>query len=63
MGIPLLSQLSLNMRRRALLTEMEMHAESIRDLGHAMLELSDQGDELSARVMDLLEALEGGDIR
>jgi hypothetical protein len=45
-------------RRRALLTEIEMHVESIKDLGHAMLELSDQGDELNARVLDLLEALE-----
>jgi hypothetical protein len=49
-------------RRRALLTEIEMHVESIKDLGHAMLELSDAGDELSARVLDLLEALDGGDL-
>jgi hypothetical protein len=62
MRVPLLSQLCLNLRRRALLTEIEMHAESIRDLGHAMLELSDQGDELSARVLALLEALDGGDL-
>jgi hypothetical protein len=58
MRVPLLSQFCLNVRRRALLTEIEMHVESIKDLGHAMLELSDQGDELSARVLDLLEALE-----
>lgn len=63
MRVPLLSQMSLNMRRRALLTEMEMHVDSIRDLGHAMLELTDQGDEISVRVLDLLEALEGGAIR
>jgi hypothetical protein len=62
MRVPLLSQWCLNVRRRALLTEIEMHVESIKDLGHAMLELSDQGDELSARVLDLLEALEGGDL-
>jgi hypothetical protein len=62
MRVPLLSQFCLNVRRRALLIEIEMHVESIKDLGHAMLELSDQGDELSARVLDLLEALEGGDL-
>ena len=62
MRIPLLSHWSLKVRRQALLTEIEMHVDSIRDLGHALVELSDQGDELSARVLDLLEALEGGDL-
>jgi hypothetical protein len=62
MRVPLLSQWCLNVRRRALLTEIEMHVEAIKDLGHAMLELSDAGDELSARVLDLLEALDSGDL-
>ena len=58
MRIPLLSHWSLKVRRQALMTEIEMHVECIRDLGHALIELSDQGDELDERVHALLEALE-----
>jgi hypothetical protein len=58
MWIPLLSRWSLKVRRQALLTEIEMHADCIRDLGHALLELTEPDDELAARVLDLLAALD-----
>ena len=58
MRIPLLSHWSLKVRRQALMTEIEMHVECIRDLGHALIELSDQGDELDERVKAFLQALD-----
>ena len=58
MRIPLLSHWSRKVRRQALFTEIEMHVDCIRDLSHALLELSDQGDDLSLQVHALLEALD-----
>jgi hypothetical protein len=40
------------------MTEIEMHAVQIENLCHALIELSDPEDELAARCMELLEALE-----
>lgn len=59
MQIPVVSRLIRKRRLEALVDELGTLEEAMRDCCARIVELTDQGDDLSVSVQELLEALDG----
>jgi uncharacterized coiled-coil DUF342 family protein len=59
MEIPVIGKALRNRRINRIVSQIESHETAMRDLLHALGELTDEGDDLHAEVRRLLTALDG----